>query len=126
MSAEWQTPEQNPFESFIARTTSNRTPPKQTSKSLPSSPSKHVNTSPMPKPKTKSEFVAWGEYIGTGKDKDLVAWKKRQIGEEDQTHKSEMDIRQTANATPSDKDKENKRRSRSAGASKKNAKESKA
>lgn len=76
----------------------------------------------MPKPKVNSEFVAWGEYLGTGKDEAFVAWKKRQIGEADPTYKTKADVRQPTDATPKDKDKENKQQSRSSSVWKKNVK----
>jgi hypothetical protein len=69
MSGIWQQPEQNSYEEFLRRS---------------SGPTNHSNRKPpvdrpMPEPRNKSAFGAWGGYTGAGEDKEFVKWKKEQV-----------------------------------------------
>ena len=108
MVKEWGPPERNDFEHFVQRSVSNRELPNRSGEPIPERRAKSATPSPMPKPKNNSEFVAWGEYTGTGKDQEFIAWKKRQIGEESPRTKRDIERKQSSSATSSEKGKENR------------------
>ena len=108
MSKRWGSPEPNDFETFLHRSISNQETPKREIERIPERTAKSATPSPMPKPKIKSDFVAWGEYTGNGKDEDFIAWKKRQLGEMDPANKDRTTRDQDCRSQSADRAKENK------------------
>ena len=114
MSKRWGSPEPNDFENFLHRSISDQETPKREVERMPKRTAKSATPSPMPRPKTNSDFVAWGEYTGNGKDEDLVAWKKRQLGEAEPASKDWTTGDKTGFGQSADRAKENKAPSRQA------------
>jgi hypothetical protein len=69
MSGIWQQPDQNSYEEFLKKSSG------PTNKNNQKTPADR----PMPEPKNKSAFGAWGGYTGAGEDQEFVKWKKEQV-----------------------------------------------
>ena len=90
MPGTWQEPEPNDYDSFIQRSQSNEERATKT-EPVKQKSSKSASTSPMPLPKDRDSFGAWREYLGSEKDEQIVEWKKRQLGEVQNTTQDRVD-----------------------------------
>lgn len=108
----WKKPEKSSFQSFMERSISKNQSAKQPNMTQSSSASNSGQQTPMPKPKTSSEFPAWAEYTGSKQDVDdaFVAWKKEQVGETRGTQSSKSTMTEAGHHTTDNKAKENKKR----------------